>query len=122
MSSDLTFITNEPGKSLFERFKVLLGGNTRFLDCLVGYFYVSGFFKIHSSLEATEKIRILIGISTNKFSHDLMGQAKQEELNLFSHAEAKEIIPPNLQKELETSETSVHAAASVKENFSSVGK
>ncbi len=107
MSSDLTFITNEGERSLGNRFQTLLKGHTRFFDCLVGYFYVSGFFKIHSSLEATEKIRILIGISTNKSSHDLMGQAKQEELNLFSHAEAKEIIPPNLQKELETSEDSV---------------
>lgn len=30
MSTDLTFITNEGDKSLLERFKVLLGNNTRF--------------------------------------------------------------------------------------------
>jgi hypothetical protein len=29
MSSDLTFITNEPGKSLRDRFGVLLGDDTR---------------------------------------------------------------------------------------------
>lgn len=37
MSSDLTFITNEQGKHLSDRFSVLLDGNTRFFDCLVGY-------------------------------------------------------------------------------------
>lgn len=42
MSSDLTFITNEPGKHLRERFGVLLGEDTRFFDCLVGYFFLSG--------------------------------------------------------------------------------
>jgi hypothetical protein len=34
MSSDLTFITNEPGKSLGARFGVLLGDDTRYFDCL----------------------------------------------------------------------------------------
>jgi hypothetical protein len=37
MSSDLTFITNEDGQSLADRFGVLLGNNTRFFDCLAGY-------------------------------------------------------------------------------------
>lgn len=32
MSSDLTFITNEPGKTLVERFNVLLRSNTRFFE------------------------------------------------------------------------------------------
>jgi hypothetical protein len=36
MSSDLTFITNEQGKCLTDRFTALLGDNTRFFDCLVG--------------------------------------------------------------------------------------
>jgi len=34
MSSDLTFITNEPGKELRDRFGVLLGDDTRFPTCL----------------------------------------------------------------------------------------
>ena len=44
MSSDLTFITNEPGKSLRDRFNVLLAEDTHFFDCLVGYFFISGFY------------------------------------------------------------------------------
>jgi hypothetical protein len=43
MSSDLTFITNESGKHLRDRFGVLLGEDTRFFDCLVGYFFNNPF-------------------------------------------------------------------------------
>jgi len=65
MNSDLTFITNEENRNLSERFKVLIK-DTRLFDVLVGYFYTSGFYAIYKSLENTEKIRILIGINTNK--------------------------------------------------------
>lgn len=37
MSTDLTFITNESGQTLRNRFEDLLRGHTRFFDCLVGY-------------------------------------------------------------------------------------
>ena len=43
MSSDLTFLTNESGKSLKERFSDILKTDARFFDCLVGYFFISGF-------------------------------------------------------------------------------
>jgi len=64
MASDLTFITNEEGKKLLDRFATLIK-DTVFFDCLVGYFYASGFHSLYKSLEKTEKIRVLIGISTN---------------------------------------------------------
>ena len=63
--SDLTFITNERGQNLLERFKVL-SKDTEFFDVLVGYFYTSEFHALYKALEKTKKIRILIGISTNK--------------------------------------------------------
>lgn len=66
MSSDLTFLTNEPGKSLLDRFRALLGANTRFFDCLVGYFMISGFHKLYRALEQTEKVRVLIGLNTDQ--------------------------------------------------------
>ena len=44
MNTDLTFITNEPEASLLNRFKVLIK-DARFFDSLVGYFYISGFYK-----------------------------------------------------------------------------
>jgi hypothetical protein len=43
-SLDLTFITNEEGKTLKDRFNILLN-DARFFDCIVGYFYLSGKFK-----------------------------------------------------------------------------
>ena len=51
MSSDITFITNEAGQSLRDRFAALLGTDTRQFDCLVGYFFISGFYKLYPSLE-----------------------------------------------------------------------
>lgn len=71
MGSDLTFITNEAGRKLKDRFGELIK-DTRFFDVLVGYFYASGFYALYKSLESTEKIRILIGISTNKQIYDLL--------------------------------------------------
>lgn len=40
--TDLTFITNEKGENLVDRFVTLIK-DTRYFDCLVGYFYTSGF-------------------------------------------------------------------------------
>jgi len=71
VSSDLTFITNEDGNTLLDRFSKLIQ-DTTFFDCLVGYFYSSGFHALEEPLENTEKIRILIGISTNKTTYDLI--------------------------------------------------
>ncbi|MFH1444501.1 MAG: helicase-related protein [Candidatus Peregrinibacteria bacterium] len=102
MSSDLTFITNEQGKSLKERFKVLVK-DTRLFDVLVGYFYTSGFHAVYKSLEKTEKIRILIGISTNRQTYNLVEQSKQPEQTSieFSHAEAKEEFEKRMVHEME---------------------
>ena len=104
MSTDLTFLTNEPGKSLRDRFSVLLGGNTRFFDCLAGYFFISGFYKLYPALENVEKIRILIGLRTDRTVYELLERAgEQGELPLKSHALVKEQIPQNVLVELEKS-------------------
>ncbi len=93
MSTDLSFITNEQNNSLQERFRILIK-DTSFFDCLVGYFYTSGFYAVYPSLEKTEKIRILIGIGTDRPTYELMEKANnsiQESLN-FSHAETKQTM------------------------------
>ncbi len=108
MSSDLTFLTNEPGNSLSDRFSVLLYDDTRFFDCLVGYFFISGFYKLYPSLTNVEKIRILIGLHTDRTVYELLQQAKeQSELPLKSHASVKEQFPPLVLNELEKSADSV---------------
>ncbi|MBI4359752.1 MAG: helicase, partial [Candidatus Jacksonbacteria bacterium] len=100
MSTDLTFLTNEPNQTLLERFNALLKEDTRFFDCLVGYFFLSGFHKLHPSLEKAEKIRILIGIGTDTKTSDLIQQGARE-LDFKSHAETKEEIPGQILQELE---------------------
>ena len=105
MNTDLSFITNEEKQSLKERFEVLIK-DTSFFDCLVGYFYSSGFHAIYQSLENTEKIRILIGISTSKQTFELLeiaNKPKQQQID-FSHAETKQKIENLVQKEMEDSE------------------
>ncbi|MDP1760211.1 MAG: phospholipase D-like domain-containing protein, partial [Candidatus Woesebacteria bacterium] len=107
MNSDLTFITNEKGQDLKERFEVLIK-DTKFFDCLVGYFYASGFHAIYKSLESTEKVRILIGISTNPQTYDMMQKAKPSEQSAlqFSSAETKEMLGEIVEIEMENAEDS----------------
>ena len=105
LNTDLTFITNEKGQNLKNRFETLIK-DTSFFDCLVGYFYASGFFKIYEPLVNTEKIRILIGISTSKRTFDLIQKAdneRQTELE-FSHAEVKQELKNEIETELEHSD------------------
>lgn len=107
MISDLTFLTNEAGKTLRDRFGALLRNDTRFFDCLVGYFFISGFYKLYPSLENVEKIRILVGLQTDHKAWELIQRSKeQEELTLKSHAEAKQQVSNDVLQELEKSNDS----------------
>src|SRR5262249_55243616 len=104
ISSDLTFLTNEPNKSLRERFNVLLTKDTSDFDCLVGYFFISGFYKLYLSLENVKKIRILVGLKTDRTAYELLQRAKEQgELLLKSHASAKEQVAEDVLSELEKS-------------------
>lgn len=113
MSQDLTFITNEGGENLKARFGALIK-DTQFFDCLVGYFYASGFHAISKSLEDTKKIRILIGISTDKRTYDLMQEGRYEQSSLqFSNAEAKQKVEGLVETEMENSEDNKDTAEGV---------
>ena len=105
MNTDLSFITNEKNQSLKDRFEVLIK-DTSLFDCLVGYFYTSGFHALYKSLGKTEKIRILIGISTDRQTLDLMEKASNPKQGIieFSHAEAKEELEKQVERELADSE------------------
>jgi superfamily II DNA or RNA helicase len=100
---DLTFITNEGGQNLKQRFEVLIK-DTKLFDCLVGYFYTSGFYSIYKSLESTEKIRILIGISTSRQTYDLLKKTANQQPLSFSHYETKQAVEGLVEKEMEDSE------------------
>ena len=102
---DLAFITNKEGETLKERFIQLIKDSS-FFDCLVAYFYVSGFHLIYKALQNTEKIRILIGIATNKETYNLIRNAEDDSLysSIFSHAETKQRIENILENEISDSE------------------
>lgn len=107
MSTDLAFITNDPGKSLRDRFVVLLSDDTRLFDCLVGYFFISGFHRLHPALVKTQKIRILIGIKTDRTVYESLQTAKQQQDFAFvSHAQVRERVPTEILGELQTSDDS----------------
>lgn len=102
--TDLTFFTNEDGHSLLSRFKSTLK-DTQLFDVLVGYFRSSGFYQLYESLEPVEKIRILVGLSVDKESYDIMQYHRQMGmLDLESHQRTKKLFQKNLQEEIETSE------------------
>ena len=103
-----TFITNEEGNKLLDVFRILIK-NSKFFDCLVGYFYKSGFHSIYKSLEDTEKIRILIGISTDKGTYDLIQRATPS-----STKEIKEKYEEKVIKETEESEDTIETEEGIR--------
>src|SRR5947208_15110122 len=114
ISSDLTFLTNEAGKSLRDRFAALLTDDTRFFDCLVGYFFISGFYKLYPALEKVEKIRILVGLKTDRAAYELLQRAKeQDEFVLTSHAEAQRQAGDEVLKDLDKSQDTLEIQVGV---------
>jgi hypothetical protein len=69
--NDLTFFTNEPERTLYDRFNSLLKSNTQFFDVLVGYFRTSGFHLLYPAMEDVEKIRILVELNVDKKTIDI---------------------------------------------------
>ena len=114
MSNNLSFITNEGEANLINRFATLIK-DTRYFDCLVGYFYASGFHGLYKSLENTEKIRILIGISTDKGTFDIIQESKEVQQKLAqSHKEAKDELSKQIVQEMEESKDSLEVEEGVK--------
>ncbi|MDR2623725.1 MAG: phospholipase D-like domain-containing protein [Methanobrevibacter sp.] len=111
MSTDTTFITNEEDNKLINRFNDLIKDTIHF-DVLVGYFYTSGFYKMYKSLEKTEKIRILVGISTDKKTYDLIQQSN--DTLILSHSQTKEEFSKGVKKELDGSEDSLNVEEGIK--------
>ena len=114
--SDAEFFTNENGETLLDRFKKLIKDTNTF-DCLVGYFYVSGFASLSEVLESTEKIRVLIGISTDKQTYDLIQYSKTSQENTikcYSENKIKSIYSQNVQCEMDSSEDSIEIEIGIK--------
>ncbi len=104
--TDLTFFTNETGRTLADRFRAILKGGTKYLDILVGFFRISGFYMLYDALEETDKIRVIVGINTDKPTYNLWLKA-QRELSLSSNDVLKN-----------TSEAFIKELEEVEESFS----
>ena len=104
MDNDISFITNQ-NETLRERFATLIQDTPQF-DCLVGYFYASGFYALQEALEKTKKIRILVGIHTDKKSYEMQVEANRSyQLVMdFSHAQTKQKVEDSIVEDLSHSE------------------
>ncbi|MGH7890445.1 MAG: phospholipase D-like domain-containing protein, partial [Thermodesulfobacteriota bacterium] len=112
--TDLTFFTNEEGHSLLDRFIVTLKG-VQFFDVMVGYFRISGFHKLYESLEPIEKIRILVGLSVDRKTHELIWEAvHQQELDFESSKKTKQLFESYIKQEMDNSEDSFKTEVGVK--------
>ncbi len=104
VNSDLKFFTNTDNYSLYDRF-VSTTRDAQFFDILVGYFRTSGFFRMYEELGTVEKIRILVGLNTDRKSFVLLDEAKsQGDLDFESHERCREIYTDNLVHEMEVTE------------------
>ncbi|MBK7358115.1 MAG: helicase [Saprospiraceae bacterium] len=101
--TDLTFFTNEEGHTLLSRFKSTLK-DTQLFDVLVGYFRASGFHQLYDALEPVEKIRILVGLSVDRDSYEMMQYHEQNStIDFESHQRTKKRYQQNLKEDIENS-------------------
>ena len=115
VNNDMKFFTNEPERDLYSRFSTILKSNTQFFDVLVGYFRTSGFFKMYEALESVEKIRILVGLSVDKFTVKIIDRAFNEtKVTAISSTEGKNIISEEVEKEFESASDSADVEKGVK--------
>jgi superfamily II DNA/RNA helicase len=68
------FLTNQGDNTLSKRLEKILP-LTHDFDCLVGYFFISGFFRLYPALEPVSKIRILIGLKNEQVVYGLLRTA-----------------------------------------------
>lgn len=107
-SSDLRFFTNTEQDSLYSRFTSTIK-DAKYFDILVGYFRTSGFYRLYPELEKVEKIRILVGLNTDKRSIELLEESKaQKEFEFESTKRSREIYVQDLITEMEETEDSLN--------------
>ena len=94
------FLTNQGENTLSKRLEKILP-LTHDFDCLVGYFFISGFFRLYPALESVKKVRILIGLKNEQVVHGLIQIAKDgSSESTPSTAEIKATFGGMMRKEL----------------------
>lgn len=105
---DLRFFTNEPEHDLYSRFSKILQCNTQFFDVLVGYFRTSGFFRLYPAMEDVEHVRILVGLSVDPYTVDIIDRAAKPTIK-----EAEDRFAQGIEREFEHSATSAEVEQGV---------
>lgn len=77
------FFTNKEENTLIHKFEAVITNNERIncFDAVVGYLRASGYFEIEPFLKKMSKVRILVGINTDKFIADAQQKGMLFSLN-----------------------------------------
>ena len=114
MSTDTTFFTNEPGATLLDRFKKTLQ-TTQYFDVLVGYFRTSGFHRLYDAFEGIDKIRILVGLSVDRKTYEILEETRARgQFDFESHSKTKELFSKRTVSEMDNSEDSYDVEIGIK--------
>ena len=101
------FLTNQ-GENTLSRCLATILPETQDFDCLVGYFFISGFFRLYPALESVKKIRILIGLKNEQVVYGLLQIAHhQASESVLSTAEIKQTFGGMMRKELVDAQDSI---------------
>ena len=111
--TDLKFFTNEPERTLYDRFNKILKTHTQYFDVIVGYFRTSGFFRLCDAMKDVEKIRILVGLNVDRTTVDLIEQASDSTV-VMSQKASKQELSDQIQREFAESEDSKDVENGVK--------
>jgi superfamily II DNA or RNA helicase len=102
MTTDTRFFTNENGLTLLERFKATLK-DSKYFDILVGYFRLSGFYRLYDSFEKIDKIRILVGLSVDRETYNaILYNRENGIINFESDKRTKHQYETNVIREIES--------------------
>ena len=112
-TTDLKFFTNEPERTLYDRFNKILKTNTQYFDVIVGYFRTSGFFRLCDAMKDLDKIRILVGLNVDKTTVDLIEQSENSTV-IMSQKESKQVLGSQIENEFAESEDSKEVEDGVK--------
>ncbi|MCF7925883.1 MAG: helicase, partial [Candidatus Izimaplasma sp.] len=74
MNTDLSVFTNMEDVKLKDRLEKVLT-NSNYFDVLVGYFRMTGFYKLYKNLNEVQEIRILIGLGIDRKTVDMYQQS-----------------------------------------------
>ena len=93
------FITNEEGYHLSTKLNNVLKKSREF-DCLVGYFYLSGYHMLEKELNKMNHIRILVGMGVDNKTFDALEKNKKDRI---PDTELTNVTNSNIEEEMENS-------------------